>query len=50
VSLPAANFKLYREADNTQVQPTRLLDKNTVPNDSLSGLQYVLFPLERLKC
>ncbi len=41
-------FKLYREQDNSEVQPTRLLTKSTDPNRKLSALEYALFPLERL--
>ncbi len=42
-------FKLYRESDNSEVQPTRLLTESTDPNGKLSALEYALFPLERLE-
>jgi hypothetical protein len=41
-------FKLYRDQDNSEIQPTRLLTKSTDPNERFSALEYVLFPLERL--
>jgi uncharacterized protein YkwD len=41
-------FKLYRETDNLEIQPTRLLTQTTDPNSQMTGLQYALFPLERL--
>jgi hypothetical protein len=42
-------FKLYRQADNREIELTRLLTENTDPNGKLSGLEYALFPLERLE-
>ncbi len=42
-------LELYRVQDNHEVQPTRLLNASTDPNERLSNLQYVLFPLERLE-
>jgi len=41
-------FKLYRQADNVEIQPTRLLTKDTDPNGKFSQLEYALFPLQRL--
>lgn len=41
-------FRLYRESDNYEIQPTRLLNQSTDPNGKLSALEYVLFPLQRL--
>jgi hypothetical protein len=41
-------FKLYRQADNTEIQSTRLLTHHTDPNGKLSELEYALFPLQRL--
>jgi hypothetical protein len=43
-----SEFKLYREQDNSEIQATRLLTESSDPNEKLSGLEYVLFPLERL--
>jgi len=43
-----STFKLYREQDNSEVQPTRLLSQSTDPNGKFSTLQYALFPLKRL--
>jgi uncharacterized protein YkwD len=42
-------FKLYRDQDNTEVTPTRLLNQKTDPNKKLSGLEFALFPLTRLE-
>ncbi len=42
-------FQLYRETDNLEIQPTRLLNQSTDPNSKMTGLQYALFPLERLE-
>ncbi|HIE00162.1 MAG TPA: CAP domain-containing protein [Thiotrichaceae bacterium] len=42
-------FQLYRETDNSEIQPTRLLNQSTDPNAKMTGLQYALFPLERLE-
>ena len=42
------DLRLYRDADGTEVTPTRLLDQYTDPNGRLDGYEYVLFPLERL--
>lgn len=42
-------FQLYREMDNLEIQPTRLLNQSTDPNAKMTGLQYALFPLERLE-
>ena len=42
------SFKLYHATDNTEVYPTRLLDKNSDPNGKLTSLEFVLFPLNRL--
>jgi hypothetical protein len=42
------DFRLYREADNFEVQPTRLLDQSSDPNGKFSELNFALFPLERL--
>ncbi len=44
-----SEFKLYREPDNSEIQLTRLLTQNTDPNGKFSGLEYALFPLERLE-
>ncbi len=41
-------FKIYRESDYQEIQPTRLLTKATDPNEKFSALEYALFPLERL--
>lgn len=41
-------FKLYRDSDNSEISNTRLLTEQSDPNEKLSALQYVLFPLERL--
>ena len=43
-----AEFKIYREFDNQELQPTRLLTNLTDPNEKLSALEYALFPLKRL--
>jgi hypothetical protein len=48
-NVQVADFKLYRESDNKEIQPTRLLTQNTDPNSKLSALDYVLFPLQRLE-
>lgn len=43
-------FKLYQVQDNHEkVQPTQLLNASNDPNERLSHLQYVLFPLARLE-
>jgi hypothetical protein len=42
------SFRLYRTSDNSEVQPTRLLDQNTDPNGKFSALEFALFPLQRL--
>jgi len=42
-------FQLYRETDNLEIQPTRLLNQSSDPNAKMTGLQYALFPLERLE-
>lgn len=47
-SVQMVSFKLYRDRDNTEIQPTRLLTKQTDPNAKLTDLQFVLFPLSRL--
>jgi hypothetical protein len=48
MDVDVTEFKLYRESDNTEVQPTRLLTESTDPNGKLSALEYALFPLARL--
>jgi len=48
IDVNVTDFRLYRESDNSEVQPTRLLNKNTDPNGKFSALEFALFPLQRL--
>jgi uncharacterized protein YkwD len=43
-----SNFVLYRDKDGAQIGLTRELNESTDPNGRFSGLEYALFPLERL--
>lgn len=43
-----SNFALYRDKDGARINLTRELNESTDPNGRFSGLEYALFPLERL--
>jgi len=42
------SFRLFDDASDLEIFNTRLLDNNTDPNMKFSGLEFALFPLERL--
>ncbi|MBF0264322.1 MAG: CAP domain-containing protein [Gammaproteobacteria bacterium] len=44
-----SSFLLYREDTGEQIKQTRLLTKDTDPNEKLTAYQYALFPLLRLE-
>ena len=48
VGVDVTEFKIYRESDNVEIQPTRLLTESTDPSGKFSALEYALFPLVRL--
>ena len=43
------SFKLYYDANGTEIADTKLLDKDTDPNNRLSSDEYALFPMKRLE-
>ncbi|MDY6993987.1 MAG: CAP domain-containing protein [Pseudomonadota bacterium] len=47
-AVEVTSFKLYRQQDNLEIQPTRLLTQETDPNGKLSPREFALFPLARL--
>ena len=47
-NITVTSFKLY-EADGTEVTDTRELNGANDPNKEITGLEFVLFPLNRLK-
>jgi PKD domain/Cysteine-rich secretory protein family len=47
-SVTMNSFRLFNATDNSEILPTRLLDKTTDPNHKFSELEFALFPLERL--
>lgn len=47
-AVKVVDFKLYRDQDRSEVKSTRQLNKKTDPNEKLSELDFVLFPLDRL--
>jgi len=48
-AVEVTSFKLYRQQDNLEIQPTRLLTQETDPNGNLSPREFALFPLARLE-
>ncbi|MCP5346218.1 MAG: CAP domain-containing protein [Gammaproteobacteria bacterium] len=42
------SFRIFEDSSNREISNTRLLDRNTDPNMKFSGLEFALFPLERL--
>lgn len=49
IEVNVSEFELYREKDNSKIEPTRLLTEHTDPNEKFSALQYALFPLNFLE-
>ncbi len=47
-AVKVSDFKLYRDPDSSEIKSTRQLNKKTDPNEKLTALEFVLFPLERL--
>ena len=43
------SFRLFDDTSNEEITNTRLLDNNTDPNMKFSGLEFALFPLDRLE-
>ncbi|MCV6639444.1 CAP domain-containing protein [Candidatus Albibeggiatoa sp. nov. NOAA] len=44
-----SDFTIYHDKNNTALDLTRELNESTDPNARFSGLQYALFPLQRLE-
>ena len=42
------SFKLYYDANNSEITDTKLLDKKSDPNGYFSNYEYALFPMQRL--
>lgn len=42
------SFRLFNHETGVEVLDTRLLDADSDPNGKFSGLEFALFPLERL--
>ena len=42
------SFRIFADASGEEITNTRLLDQQTDPNGQFSGLQFALYPLERL--
>ena len=42
------SFKLYYDANGTEITNTKLLDKDTDPNSRFSAYEYALYPMKRL--
>ncbi|WP_353570190.1 hypothetical protein, partial [Candidatus Albibeggiatoa sp. nov. BB20] len=47
-NVAVSNFTIYHDKDNTALDLTRELNEATDPNSRFSGLEYALFPLQRL--
>jgi len=47
-NVAVSNFTIYRDKDDTPLTLTRELNEATDPNTRFSGLEYALFPLQRL--